>query len=268
MKHSLSAWLLLALGAFASGAGCSSTTGGEAGDAATGRTCTLPSGGGVCAIGARCPVGDGCNSCLCGETGLVLCTTQVCNPDGGVPQDVPPARDVSGVDVMPGDVPAPMDVPADVPTDVPADAPADVPAVDAGPRQYADAMLIWQSPGGFAGWGPAVMVTGDGTVRRWQMVREFGSGNVPPADETFQLPGAVIDDLFLRWGRVDLEGLPHGPMSASDCYPSVTVRLSARGPERQLRYQHPRQLTPEMNDVWQWFVLHTPRGLPNEFCDF
>jgi len=256
-------WLLLGL--LGAGMGCSSTTGDSA-DASSSGNCPLP-GATVCPYGTRCPLPDGCNTCLCGDNrSLVLCTTMVCTSDAGTPQDVPPAQDVQDTDVPPAtDIPPATDVPPvrDVPptTDT-------SPMADAGERQYPDAMLIWQSPGGFAGWGPAVMVEGNGTVRRWQMAREFSSGSVPMADETFQLPGPIVDELFARWSRVNLDGLPHGSMGASDCYPSVTVRLSARGVERTLRYQHPRQLTPEMMEVWQWFVAHTPRVLPAEFCDF
>jgi hypothetical protein len=54
--------------------------------------CTLP-GGGTCALGAVCPAGDGCNTCMCTERGP-LCTLIGCAvPDAGPP---PPPVDAGG----------------------------------------------------------------------------------------------------------------------------------------------------------------------------
>ncbi len=56
------------------------------------------SNGAVCAIGARCPAPDGCNSCVCQAGGLAACTELACL-DGGPPDIVSPpdaSRDVVG----------------------------------------------------------------------------------------------------------------------------------------------------------------------------
>ena len=129
--------------------------------------------------------------------------------------------------------------------------------------------MLWQAPGGFAGTGPAVKVQSDGSVLTWTSTSELSlTGPTPRPDATLRLTPAQTADLFNRWSRVSTAGLPHGPMRAGDCYPSVTVQRCATCMPVQLRYQHPAQLTPEMNDVWAWFDTHVPATQPRAFCSF
>ena len=60
-------------------------------DAGPAPGCVFPDGR-RCAVGARCPAPDGCNTCACGRDGALSCTEIAC-PDGGPPPvDVPLPR--------------------------------------------------------------------------------------------------------------------------------------------------------------------------------
>lgn len=223
----------------------------------------------VCERTADCPAGLRCvfsPTSACGESDFGVCretagceslpvAPQYCGCDGRtftVPNACPPDRPFTAV----GPCAARDGGAADVPT-------------DAGPRPFAGARMVWQSPGGFAGWGPAVMVTGDGVVRAWTMQRGFDALGTPPPDATeTRVSPAQVDDLFARWERAPLTGLPHGPSRPSDCYPTVTVQRCATCMPVRLAYQHPDQLTPEMNEVWGWFQSTTPGIDPARYCRF
>lgn len=221
--------------------GCSSTVT-ETPDASGG--CALPAGG-TCPPGVSCPAGDGCNTCACGPNGALACTRLACAPDAGATQDVPgPAVD-AGADVAAVDAP-----PADAPTNP-------------------GAVMLWQAPGGFAGTGPAVQVRGDGTVWTWRATSELTPGGpTPMPDATLRLSPAAAADLFARWDRVTLSGLPHGPGASSDCYPSVVVQSCATCMPVRLRYAAPAQVAPEMDEVWAWFDANVPTTSPRSFCAF
>jgi hypothetical protein len=147
--------------------------------------------------------------------------------------------------------------------------PPDRPFVSTGPCPERGAVMLWQAPGGFAGTGPAVRVQGDGTVWVWRSTSELTlTGTTPMPDMSLRLSPALAADLFARWDRVDLTGLPHGPSAASDCYPSVTVQRCATCMPVRLRYASPAQITPEMNGVWAWFEANTPTARPQTFCAF
>lgn len=162
--------------------------------------------------------------------------------------------------------------PADASTS-PRDAPPDAmrAAADAAtaPRRWPTARMVWQAPGGFAGWGLAVMVTGDGLARGWIHQTAFDPLGTPPPDDTrTPLTGAQVDDLFDRWSRVSRSGLPHGPSSAGDCYPSVTVRTCDTCAPARIDYRHPAQISPEMDDVWSWFRENLPASDLSTWCAF
>ncbi len=319
--------------------GCGTTVSGSIPDAAADaapdvapdapRVCVFGDGT-TCAVGARCPAPDGCNSCVCDLESGLQCTLLACL-DAGMTRDVPgpppdrggdvtvaDVRDASTLCQRSADCPAGLrcvytatgvcgesdegtcrdtagceslpvapqycgcdgrtfTIPSACPPERPflAEGPCpvrdagtpDATASDGGARPYVSARMVWQSPGGIVGWGPAVMVRGDGTVLAWAMVREFDAVGAPPPDYTeTRVTTAQVDDLFARWERVSRSGLPHGPMRSNECYPSVSVqRCPACAPER-IRYSHPDQLTPEMTEVWAWFQAHTPGVNPAGFC--
>lgn len=140
---------------------------------------------------------------------------------------------------------------------------------DAGGR-FADAVMVWQSPGGFAGWGPAVMVSGDGTVRFWRMRTGFTLANATSvaADRTERVTPAEAEELFQLWSTVDVSMLPHRTMGFTECYPTVTVRRCARCDEERIAYTTPASLLPEMNAVWGWFDRRYAANSPRTHCSF
>jgi len=140
---------------------------------------------------------------------------------------------------------------------------------DAGGR-FADAVMVWQSPGGFAGWGPAVMVSGDGTVRFWRMRTGFTLANATSvaADRTERVTPAEAEELFQLWSAVDASMLPHRTTGSADCYPTVTVRRCARCDEERIAYTTPPSLLPEMNAVWGWFDRRYAANSPRTHCAF
>lgn len=135
------------------------------------------------------------------------------------------------------------------------------------PRRYFGAVMAWQSPGGVAGTGPAVLVEAEGATFMWRAVTEFDPfTTVPTADMVNRLPQPVANDLFVRWARVSQTGLPHGTVPFNECYPFVTVRLCATCDATTIRYSDPSQLSPEMAEVWAWFAEHVPGFNPATFC--
>jgi hypothetical protein len=53
--------------------------------------CRLPDGT-ICATGANCPAGDGCNTCVCGPNGALSCTERACIDAGPAPDVTPTPR--------------------------------------------------------------------------------------------------------------------------------------------------------------------------------
>jgi hypothetical protein len=155
------------------------------------------------------------------------------------------------------------------PRDAPLDAIPLSPDATTSTRRWPTARMVWQAPGGFAGWGLAVMITGDGIARGWINQPAFDPlGAPPPNDTRVSLRGAQIDDLFDRWSRVPLDALPHGPSSAGDCHPSVTVQPCATCMPVRIEYRHPAQVTPEMDAVWAWFRENLPASDLSTWCAF
>lgn len=223
-----------------------------------------------CTVGSICPSGTRCVfiAGLCGDGARGTCQNtagceslpvapEYCGCDGTtfvIPSACPPERPYASAGACPS-------VDGGVSTDAPT---ADVSTPDGG-RPYATARMTWEAPGGFAGTGPAVEVLGDGTVNVWRSTRGFGT-TMPEPDETLHVSLPAVDDLFSKWEAVALDRLPHGPMRSADCYPRAAVTLCERCDVRELRYQHPDQLSPEMADVWAWFMVNTPETLPSTFC--
>lgn len=145
-------------------------------------------------------------------------------------------------------------------------------SVDGSERLFPEAWMAWQSPGGFAGHGPAVVVDGRGLVHTWIMQTGFDGAAMPaePPDQTIELSALALDRLFVRWTSLPRAAIPHGPELASECYPSITVRLCDRCPIETIEYSNPAQLLPELECVATWFDDNRPgtEMRPIEYCSF
>lgn len=139
-------------------------------------------------------------------------------------------------------------------------------------RLFPEAWMAWQSPGGFAGWGPAVVVDARGRVHSWSMEPGFDGAAMPtePPEDSVEVSALALDRLFLRWSALPRDALPHAPELASECYPSITVRLCDDCPVETLRYDNPAQLLPELECVATWFDENRPGSHPRpiEYCSF
>lgn len=148
---------------------------------------------------------------------------------------------------------------------------------DAGPPRdvapptspYADAWMVWQAPGGFAGTGPAVLVRGSGEVQTWASVSGFDPSGTPPAGSTRTTLGfGFADALFAAWNGASTALLPHGTGTSSECYPTVSVRLCATCVVQRHTYNSADQLLPELRQVFDWFARNVPGTNPERFCRF
>jgi hypothetical protein len=143
---------------------------------------------------------------------------------------------------------------------------------DGGAPTDPSAYLAWQAPGGGAGTGPAVVVSGAGWADTWNNTPGF-SPETPPssATGTYTLTGAQTDDLFARLVAVNLSSLPHPTTLGYECYPRLYFRLCASCATTTLDYDVPQQLGPEMDPVWLWFdqLLGTGTGTnPRTYCNW
>ena len=141
-------------------------------------------------------------------------------------------------------------------------------ARDAGASTAPEAVMAWSSPGGVAGWGPAVRVHGDGLVEAWDMVSSVGPDAASaPANRSMHLSVADVGALFDAWRATSLAGLPHHSVT-QECYPTVATRLCATCAVQSIRYNIPSDLLPEMSAVWEWFDRVLPASNPRQYCDF
>ena len=115
------------------------------------------------------------------------------------------------------------------------------------------AYLLWQAPWGFAGWGPAVEVFGDGVVRVWEQTAAQRPLETAGWDRQMQLSRAEVQALFARLAQVDFAALPHPTDEWVECYPHLYFRLCSECPMRSFQYTLASQLRPEMNEVYAWF---------------
>jgi hypothetical protein len=142
------------------------------------------------------------------------------------------------------------------------------------PARRAQARLSWQAPGGIAGWGPALLVSGDGSLSLWEETFGFDPGEAPllPPDALLALTPGAADELFARWQATDLSELPHEGGANAECYPLAWARLCDACDATKLEYDVPQQLAPEMERVWDWFdavlVGRDARLRPRTFCAF
>jgi len=133
--------------------------------------------------------------------------------------------------------------------------------------------LSWQSPGGVAGWGAALTVSDDGTIRLWQMVGGFAPTGAPSSnpDATLNTSTAAYLDLMSRWSSTNTAALPHEGF-ATECYPVVYARTCASCTPAMISYNRAAQLLPEMDNVWKWFDNQLSNVdstyNPRSYCNF
>jgi hypothetical protein len=145
-------------------------------------------------------------------------------------------------------------------------------APDGGVQTYPTAYLAWEAPGGVAGTGPALMVTGSGWADTWDNIPAF-SPETPPANSTraYTLTSAQTDDLFGRLASVNLASLPHTSSTWVECYVSFYFRTCTTCAPVKLSYGVPAQVAPEMDPVWLWFdglLGATASSNPRNYCNF
>lgn len=139
------------------------------------------------------------------------------------------------------------------------------------PPTYPTAYLAWQAPGGVAGTGPAVVVSGEGWADTWENVNGFSPERPPSsATGTYTLTRAQTDDLFSRLASVSISSLPHPTSLGYECYPSLYLRLCEGCATTTLSYTAPQALLPEMDPVWLWFDRLLGKAAwtnPRNYCD-
>jgi hypothetical protein len=142
-------------------------------------------------------------------------------------------------------------------------------AVDSGAPQTATAWLAWQAQGGFAGGGPAIVVSGAGWADTWTQVAGFLPETPPSgATGTYNLTAAELADLFGRLASVDFTLLPHSGISV-ECTSTLYFRQCTVCPATRISYYQAAQMTPELEPVWAWFdQLLTATGAtnPRTYC--
>ena len=143
--------------------------------------------------------------------------------------------------------------------------------VDGGSAQYPTGYLAWQAPGGIAGTGPAVVVRGPGSAKVWTSITDLANATLPPADSTYTLTSAQVDDLFTRLANTDLASLPHPTTTSAECYPALTYLLCSTCGPSSLSYNVAAQLAPEMEQVLLWFdqlLGASATTNPRNYCRF
>lgn len=133
------------------------------------------------------------------------------------------------------------------------------------------ALLAWQSPGGFAGWGPAMLLEGTGRLRLYSMSPGFDPelGSADPPDVDTMLSVEDTARLFELFSTISFDALPHDVVMGWDCYPELYVRECTDCPARRLMYDGPDELRPEMEPVWALLdeiVTVAPFTNPREYC--
>jgi hypothetical protein len=145
---------------------------------------------------------------------------------------------------------------------------------DAGATTYPNAYLAWEAPGGFAGTGPAVVVSGKGWADTWDNTPGFSSSpETPPssATGTYTLTRAQTDDLFARVALVNMSSLPHPSSLGYECSPRLYFRLCEGCTATTLPYAVPQELEPEMDPVWLWFdqfLGSSAMTNPRNYCNW
>jgi hypothetical protein len=146
------------------------------------------------------------------------------------------------------------------------------PTSDGGAVSHAGAYLAWQSQGGIAGTGPAVVVSGAGWIDTWASVAAFSPAS-PPSNATSSatLSTEQVNDLFGRFASAGVSALPHPSTSGVECGVSISYSACESCSALAVQYTIPEQVSPEMDSVWAWFdqVLGASvQTNPRNYCRF
>jgi hypothetical protein len=145
----------------------------------------------------------------------------------------------------------------------------EVPNPEDGPI-FHGARLSWQSAGGAAGAGPAIVVDSDGFVQVWHMTPGFDPDEVPlsPPDEMLALGFPQTDQLFLRLLAADSLRLPHPPsLPGPECHQDLDFRECDGDDCARVRlsFSSAEQVLPELACVGDWFDAMGITN-PTTFC--
>lgn len=146
------------------------------------------------------------------------------------------------------------------------------PSSDGGAVSYAGAYLAWQSQGGVAGIGPAVVVSGAGWMDTWTSVQAFAP-TAPPsnASSSTTLTSDQVNDLFGRFASSGVAALPHPPTSGVECGVGISYTACQGCSALTVSYTIPAQVSPEMDSVWAWFdqaLGADATANPRNYCRF
>lgn len=141
------------------------------------------------------------------------------------------------------------------------------------PRQPTWGYLLWQSPGGFAGWGPALEITASGSTRLWKEAFTRAPHDTADWDVVFRLSSQQVDALFSLLAEVSFDHLPHETGTARDCYPSLVYQRCKECAPLILDYSHPADLSPELDAVYAWLNANVaPQApditMPDHYCGY
>ena len=145
-----------------------------------------------------------------------------------------------------------------------------------GPLFTGGAFLSWQSPGGIAGLGRTMVITGDdsggGLLSVWRDVPEIHPEGSPDTSPHYvqRLSYQEMNQLFLRLHNVDHSSLPHEVEIWAECYPYFYARKCDSCLATELRYHLPRQILPEFECIEEWFNTILPQEIHNpvSYCDW
>ena len=142
---------------------------------------------------------------------------------------------------------------------------------DGGTTAFYNAYLAWETQGGIAGTGPAVVVNA-GRADTWSSTSHFLPPSAPAnPTETYTLSSAQIDDLFARVVGVNTSSLPHATTSSAECSVLVYYIGCKSCSSFSINYTVPAQVSPEMESVWAWFdqLLGASAATnPRNYCNF
>jgi hypothetical protein len=133
------------------------------------------------------------------------------------------------------------------------------------------AYLLWTSPGGAAGTGPAMELLEDGTLRLWHAGRSLSPRTTSDWDLELVLTAEQNRELVQLILDVDDSNLPHdGPWA--ECYPSLYF-VASDGTTLDFGFANADALSPEFDAVYAWLQAYFAANAPDyagpwQYCLF
>ncbi|MCA9670420.1 MAG: hypothetical protein KC503_32715 [Myxococcales bacterium] len=156
--------------------------------------------------------------------------------------------------------------------------PADTsPAADTSKPTGFQQYLLWQSPGGFAGSGPALELQSNGTLRLWRSTPTMQPHQTGKWDYELKLSAAQTTEIFALLRATPYGGLPHPSPGQLECYPVFHYDPCVYQPCAlsvvELRYSQPQDLSPQLDDVYKWLAKYVGGKypdvrMPDQYCLF